>query len=1041
MRNSIKSIKKKALPVLLTMAVLLSSLTGLMASAAQISVLDGKTNAQISSFLESHIIGAMDACYDNIGAAGGTILGSDYFTGGASSTATDWMAFDIGRFGTVDANGRPSFLYSDTGAQDYLDAMQANMESRYLSGSGKLDNSKSTEWHRAIIAISALGGDATNFGTDPRNNNPIDLVADGTYSNVLGNTMAAGPARQGINGPIFSLISKNTLDYSNPQNKPVKFTDEELIQYILERQLADGENGAYSGWALSGSVSDPDITAMAMQALGSYYHDDTVYTYTNVATKKQISKTVRQAVNEAIAKLSAIQRADGDFSSWGTVNVESTAQVMVALTMLGIDPKTDERFIKNGNTLIDGILKYWLPATGGFTHSYTLDPENPTADPGNYNGMANDQATYGLIAYWRFVNGMRNLYDYRPDFTPAERADLDTVITTIDSALAHNGQAGYKAALQQALADYRALPADKKLYIVNYTALWDAIHNVGGEDVLGEEATIIAIEVTAPPVKTIYRAMDQFDPSGMVVSLVYDDGNRTVLDPAKYTYAPGHAQDDPLLMHHTAITIKHFGLSVQLPVTVLATWDGTGTEQDPYLIRTPQNLNALRILVNDFATTFEGQYFSLTNSIDLAEFENWIPISLSTTSAAQFKGSFDGQGYAIQNLTIDKTTTYSGLFGTLSDGAAVQNIVLQSGQIKGAANTGALAGASWGAAITNITNYIPVTGTGNQTGGIIGGIPNAGSGVNAPTENTVLKNCVNYGAVVNESTSSSAMNIGGIMGYSVKAAVIYDCRNHGAVTLSASTASSMAGGIIGNAGGRNVRVIGCSNTGNITNNTTGASGATGGISGNVLGGTATTASTPGIIESCYNTGLVYGRQLVGGVVGSLGNYNNMKNCYSVGTVTATAASNQRVGALAGSIGTTSMQVSDNYYLSGMTAAGAGGVSSMYTAKTVAELKSAGTVALLNGYTGTSGYPVSWAEDTAPQINGGYPVYTTQKAAVIAGDIDNDGTVGAADVVLIRKIILGLYAPTFAQESAADLNGNGDVGITDLILIKKMIANA
>ena len=130
----------------------------------------------------------------------------------------------------------------------------------------------------------------------------------------------------------------------------------------MQKQLEDG------GFALSGKVSDPDITAMAVQALAPYYNSEIVYEYTSEKIKKadedgtsvyiQCQKSVRQVVDECVAWLSSVQAEDGDFYSWGMQNVESTCQVVVALTSLGIDPLMDERFITDsGNTLLDGILK------------------------------------------------------------------------------------------------------------------------------------------------------------------------------------------------------------------------------------------------------------------------------------------------------------------------------------------------------------------------------------------------------------------------------------------------------------------------------------------------------------------------------------------------------------------------------------------------------------------------------------------------------------------------------------------------------------
>lgn len=93
-------------------------------------------------------------------------------------------------------------------------------------------------------------------------------------------------------------------------------TREKLVQTILDAAL---ENG---GWALTGTTADPDMTAMAMQALAPYYDTD---------------ENVRAAVDKALDVLSAAQLPTGGFVSWGSENSESCAQVIVALTALGID--------------------------------------------------------------------------------------------------------------------------------------------------------------------------------------------------------------------------------------------------------------------------------------------------------------------------------------------------------------------------------------------------------------------------------------------------------------------------------------------------------------------------------------------------------------------------------------------------------------------------------------------------------------------------------------------------------------------------------
>ena len=75
------------------------------------------------------------------------------------------------------------------------------------------------------------------------------------------------------------------------------------------------------GWSLTGTGdSDVDMTAMALQALAKY----------------QDQKAVKSATDKALTWLSKAQDSKGGFASWGTTNVESVAQVVVALCELGI---------------------------------------------------------------------------------------------------------------------------------------------------------------------------------------------------------------------------------------------------------------------------------------------------------------------------------------------------------------------------------------------------------------------------------------------------------------------------------------------------------------------------------------------------------------------------------------------------------------------------------------------------------------------------------------------------------------------------------
>ena len=230
---------------------------------------------------------------------------------------------------------------------------------------GVLSDRKFTEYSRTILALTAIGKDPTNVGG-------YDLLArladmdDVTF--------------QGLNGAIFALIALDSNKYDVPAvaDGGKQVTRDGLVAYILDQQLSDG------GWALSGDSADPDMTAMALQALAAYRTGD---------------KAVQSAVDKALKTLSDMQQADGGYSSWGTLNSESCAQVIIALAALGIDPAKDSRFAKNGLTVLDALLSFALD--GGFRH---------TAD-GERNDMATEQALCALTAYARLLDGKTALYD------------------------------------------------------------------------------------------------------------------------------------------------------------------------------------------------------------------------------------------------------------------------------------------------------------------------------------------------------------------------------------------------------------------------------------------------------------------------------------------------------------------------------------------------------------------------------------------------------------------------------------------------------
>ena len=384
---------------------------------------------------------------DNGSSADGYLINDSYLEL-AGSTPGDWYQIGMSRIGIEDNYA------------GYLAVIRDRVEERYREA-GKLSAAKATEWHRIALAVLASGGDPRALGTD-ESGAPIDLIADGTYNRGLATPLG----RQGINGWIWGLIALDSMRYEVPED--AYYTRDDIIIEILRAQLTDG------GFALSGKTADPDITAMALQALAPYYNSERIYTYKRRATGSERTCKVREVVDEAVQRLSELQLDTGDYMSWGTENVESTDQVTVALCCLGIDPLTDERFIKNGNTLLDGILRYRMP-DGGFVHSYTYDSDNPTSLPDKSNTMASEQTLYTMAALRRQALGERTLYDFRPEQSSALRERISDLSARIEALTC--GETA--AELEALLGEYYSLPESERSYAYSYCRLSDAAAAAG----------------------------------------------------------------------------------------------------------------------------------------------------------------------------------------------------------------------------------------------------------------------------------------------------------------------------------------------------------------------------------------------------------------------------------------------------------------------------------------------------------------------------------------------------------------------------------
>ncbi len=214
--------------------------------------------------------------------------------------------------------------------------------------------------------------------------------------------------------------------------------------------------------------------------------------------------------------------------------------------------------------------------------------------------------------------------------------------------------------------------------------------------------------------------------------------------------------------------------------TIVIFSNGSGTETDPYKISSADELRTLSDVVNEDSMTFSGEYFLMTNNIDLGGEDNkFTPIG--NTSDDCFQGTFDGGGFEISGLYIEESSSTGIGFFRYINNATIKNLGI-NGSVTAYGHTGGLAGFAYNSTIINCYNKASIAGvgTGYDTGGFVGQIVsstvincyNAGSvkgaqsvgGFVGCSNNSTVTNCYNAGSV--EGTS----NIGGFVGYSYSSA-------------------------------------------------------------------------------------------------------------------------------------------------------------------------------------------------------------------------------------------------------------------------------
>ncbi len=232
------------------------------------------------------------------------------------------------------------------------------------------------------------------------------------------------------------------------------------------------------------------------------------------------------------------------------------------------------------------------------------------------------------------------------------------------------------------------------------------------------------------------------------------------------------------------------------------------------------NLDGQFLLMNDLNSTTAG-YEELAGPT-ANDGKGWQPIGIWPNP---FTGSFDGQGFEIRDLFIDRPVEdHVGLFSFVETGAVIVDVALTDADVTGQTYVGALVGHIHDGGLSNCHSTGSVAGD-TEVGGLAG----------------------ESGAIVSNSYSTANVSgsfvVGGLIG-----------QNHGTLSKSYSTGSVFGDEYVGG-------LVGWNQEGTVSNSY--SIGRVDGVS--LVGGLV--GSNRATVSSCYSAGNVTGLEDVGGLTG------------------------------------------------------------------------------------------------------------------------------------------------------------------------------
>jgi hypothetical protein len=283
----------------------------------------------------------------------------------------------------------------------------------------------------------------------------------------------------------------------------------------------------------------------------------------------------------------------------------------------------------------------------------------------------------------------------------------------------------------------------------------------------------------------------------------------------------------------------------------VVTLEGDGSETSPFEIASLADLKELSEW-----NLFWDKNIIQTADIDASETSSWdttgfYPIA---NSFYQFKGNYNGKGYAIDGLSIMRENEdYVGLF-SYANSAKIDSLNLKNCNIEGADHTTGLVAVPLNNTIISNSSVSGTVSGDNYVCGIASGERDITS--------VTITNCYFAGSIMGEE------NLGGISSYPFEA-TIEGCYSTGNVTGTDYYVGGIAGYV------RNSTISNCYSTSDVSTEGDYAGGLVGYLY--EYGGEST-------LTGSYATGSVYGETYVGGLVGRAYTDTEISDCYSLGSV-------------------------------------------------------------------------------------------------------------------------------------------------------------